>query len=558
MPGLTGSIYPKGVGDTYPMVEDIHLKGSHQTVANITERDAIYTERRKEGLTCYVASEGVTYQLQGGITNTHWVSVVHLDNFSATRAPLGTDDETQGYSKGSLWFVGVSDPHGFGAPLNRGIWHCANPATGKAQWHPIHLPHTARKTCFARYYGAIYQFDTIKAAIDAGFDTIFAAGFHDVGLYGDGPIHRTGNLTIYGFPQLGCYLYDSYNPVNTPIIKVTNGRCYIQDVTFYSSWASDNYLIELNNVNFFYYNNRLGNPNFSRDGGVEHIPYGSLKPTIKCNTVQEVYIRGILFKNRVDYVLDSDASYNKIEDCEFWSYDNNTSLMKVQGNTDFVNCVVRAPYNTFKTLVKVVAPCNVNIRDINCTGLNDTGIDIDSNDCVVNISGLNISDLTRNNDILVRTGKTGNTITLRDSTVGLISIPAGNVITGQYNDNKIGGEVLKSIGPIGRDIQAFNPTAVSPTLTLVEGDRYHTIIVDTTTNAGTINLPPINIVGPPLQNSDTREVRIRFQAGANPLVIAPNGADNINGVPGPLVPALTVGTSITLIADATTLSWYGV
>jgi hypothetical protein len=43
--------------------------------ADLTERDAIDTIQRYEGLISYVVSEQKNYQLVGGVTNAHWVEL---------------------------------------------------------------------------------------------------------------------------------------------------------------------------------------------------------------------------------------------------------------------------------------------------------------------------------------------------------------------------------------------------------------------------------------------------------------------------------------------------
>lgn len=480
------------------------------------------------------------------------------DNFTATREPLRTDDETQGYGKGSMWFVAVADPDGFALPYNRGVWVCSNPATNKAQWQPVHLPRLARKITIARNRGAIYNFPSIAAAIADGYNTIFAAGFHAIGSWGDPPIDAPDEFYLYGFPQLGCYMYDAGNPAGTPMIKV-NGSTEIQDVIMYSEYATDSSLIEVSNGGFFSFNNRSGNLQF-RYGGIVHLTWGAYRQTFKITNISEVFLNGLVFDGRPDFFLDSNAPYNQINNCQFYNQDwlNGSGCIRVSGQTDLTNCIVRAPaggYRNFKKVLEVTAPADINIKDTSITAINDTAIDINSNDCTVNVSGLSVLDLPRNYDILVRAGKTGNLITVNDSSIGIVSVPAGNTIVGQYQNNRAGGEVNRSLGPIGGDeLVHFSPTGGSPTLTILEGDRHQTIIADTTANAGVINLPPINIVGPPLRNSNTRKVTIFFLTGGNSLNIAPDGTDKVNQVAAPY--SQTLGTSITYQADESTLSWY--
>lgn len=48
---------------------------SRATVVDIPGRDAMSVGVRYEGLTVYVSSEVTNYQLQGGVTNSHWVNI---------------------------------------------------------------------------------------------------------------------------------------------------------------------------------------------------------------------------------------------------------------------------------------------------------------------------------------------------------------------------------------------------------------------------------------------------------------------------------------------------
>ncbi len=48
---------------------------SRIVVSNITERDAIDSVQRYEGLQCYVTADSKNYQLVGGIDNLNWVEL---------------------------------------------------------------------------------------------------------------------------------------------------------------------------------------------------------------------------------------------------------------------------------------------------------------------------------------------------------------------------------------------------------------------------------------------------------------------------------------------------
>lgn len=58
---------------TYPIADQTEIKGGHHSVATSAERNAIPSERREEGMTCYVAADGIIYQLKNGITNSDWI-----------------------------------------------------------------------------------------------------------------------------------------------------------------------------------------------------------------------------------------------------------------------------------------------------------------------------------------------------------------------------------------------------------------------------------------------------------------------------------------------------
>ena len=58
--------------NTYPAAVANQIKGGRHTVADITARNAITTERRTIGMEVFVAADGITYELIGGITNSNW------------------------------------------------------------------------------------------------------------------------------------------------------------------------------------------------------------------------------------------------------------------------------------------------------------------------------------------------------------------------------------------------------------------------------------------------------------------------------------------------------
>jgi len=70
---LSGMISPTDTTDVYPTHEDTLGKGGYSSVVDLTTRDNISSLRRKVGMMVYVESDGLTYQLQGGVDNSNWV-----------------------------------------------------------------------------------------------------------------------------------------------------------------------------------------------------------------------------------------------------------------------------------------------------------------------------------------------------------------------------------------------------------------------------------------------------------------------------------------------------
>lgn len=69
---LTGKVAPTDTTDTFATHIDIYGEGGYMTVANQAERDAITTERRKQGMAVFQNSTNEMYILQGGVANTNW------------------------------------------------------------------------------------------------------------------------------------------------------------------------------------------------------------------------------------------------------------------------------------------------------------------------------------------------------------------------------------------------------------------------------------------------------------------------------------------------------
>lgn len=83
----TGDAFSAGTlapGSAVPIVRSVDVKGGAMQVADLAARDAIPgaglarddpAQLRQEGMLVYVDATGLTYQLQGGITNGDWVAL---------------------------------------------------------------------------------------------------------------------------------------------------------------------------------------------------------------------------------------------------------------------------------------------------------------------------------------------------------------------------------------------------------------------------------------------------------------------------------------------------
>lgn len=71
---VTAQIAPTALTDVYPTHTEEYGKGGYQTVADITARDAITTERRKEGMKVNVLSNGLEYTLDNDLTTWNQVT----------------------------------------------------------------------------------------------------------------------------------------------------------------------------------------------------------------------------------------------------------------------------------------------------------------------------------------------------------------------------------------------------------------------------------------------------------------------------------------------------
>lgn len=70
---VSSRVVPFDSLDTYATHDETYGRGSYRSVANVTERNAIPSPRRKEGMLVFCIAENTTYQLNGGILDTNWI-----------------------------------------------------------------------------------------------------------------------------------------------------------------------------------------------------------------------------------------------------------------------------------------------------------------------------------------------------------------------------------------------------------------------------------------------------------------------------------------------------
>jgi hypothetical protein len=75
---VTGYITTTDGADTYPTHKDNLGKGGVHSVFTLVARDGISTQRRSEGMQCFVIEELSMYQLVGGITNDYWTLIYNI------------------------------------------------------------------------------------------------------------------------------------------------------------------------------------------------------------------------------------------------------------------------------------------------------------------------------------------------------------------------------------------------------------------------------------------------------------------------------------------------
>lgn len=92
---VINTVGPKNDGD-FAVVRDTQILGGFRSVADETERDAITTERRVEGMRVYVRSTSKLYELSGGTSNADWHLVLADGAITLENITIPVDDDDGG------------------------------------------------------------------------------------------------------------------------------------------------------------------------------------------------------------------------------------------------------------------------------------------------------------------------------------------------------------------------------------------------------------------------------------------------------------------------------
>lgn len=100
---VTGKFTTTNSGDTYAVTDSEFNLGGHKEVLTLVDRDNIFQDRRREGMTCYVSSEQKTYQLISGITNSNWIDTGSVNETTLKYLLQQTDSNVMWGGESQVW-----------------------------------------------------------------------------------------------------------------------------------------------------------------------------------------------------------------------------------------------------------------------------------------------------------------------------------------------------------------------------------------------------------------------------------------------------------------------
>jgi len=85
---ITGKVAPTDTTDTFATHVDVFGEGGYMTVADQAEREAITTERRKQGMAVFQNDTNEMYILQDGVANSNWTLFSGGSSVQSTKVTL--------------------------------------------------------------------------------------------------------------------------------------------------------------------------------------------------------------------------------------------------------------------------------------------------------------------------------------------------------------------------------------------------------------------------------------------------------------------------------------
>ncbi len=107
---LASNLIPRN-GNTWPIAEDIHIKGGYRTVANIAARDAIDPMALKPGMLVFCSAEGQHFRLTQAAPTPNWVQ----ESLRGPTGPTGAASTVPGPT-GATGLEGPTGPTGLEGP----------------------------------------------------------------------------------------------------------------------------------------------------------------------------------------------------------------------------------------------------------------------------------------------------------------------------------------------------------------------------------------------------------------------------------------------------------
>ena len=89
---ITGKVAPTDTTDTFATHVDVFGEGGYMTVADQAEREAITTERRKQGMAVFQNDTNEMYILQDGVANSNWTLFSGGSSVQSTKVTLTAAD----------------------------------------------------------------------------------------------------------------------------------------------------------------------------------------------------------------------------------------------------------------------------------------------------------------------------------------------------------------------------------------------------------------------------------------------------------------------------------